>query len=185
MQRDGDAVGRDVDPLDQEPQDARLLGRVELVPDRLERAERLDDLALLELGVLSRAVLPAHRGDGPRDQLGRREQPPDLPEHEALDLAGGDRAHRAGVVAPAARPEADVVAVQPAAPARVGRRHRRAAVRAAHQAPERRRRPGARLVAPALRVRGQDLVHPIPGRAVDDRLVLARVALPLCTASPR
>ena len=46
MQRDGDAVGRDVDALDQQPQDARLLGRVELVPYRLERAERLDDLAL-------------------------------------------------------------------------------------------------------------------------------------------
>jgi DNA replication protein DnaC len=26
MQRHGDAVGRDIDPLDQEPQDARLLG---------------------------------------------------------------------------------------------------------------------------------------------------------------
>jgi hypothetical protein len=35
MQRDGDAVGRDVNPLNQQPQDARLLGRVELVPDWL------------------------------------------------------------------------------------------------------------------------------------------------------
>ena len=42
MQRDGDAVGRHVDPPDQQPHDAGLLGRVELVPDRLERAERLD-----------------------------------------------------------------------------------------------------------------------------------------------
>ena len=47
MQRDGDAVGRDLDPLDQQSQDARLLGRVELVPDRLERAEGFDDIALL------------------------------------------------------------------------------------------------------------------------------------------
>jgi hypothetical protein len=38
MQRDGDAVGCDVDPLDQQPQDPRLLGRVQLVPDRLQRA---------------------------------------------------------------------------------------------------------------------------------------------------
>ena len=45
MQRDGNAVGRDVDPLDQQPQDARLLGRVEFVPDPLERAEDVDDLA--------------------------------------------------------------------------------------------------------------------------------------------
>jgi hypothetical protein len=39
MQRDGDTVGRDVDPLDQQPQYARLLGRVEFVPHRLESAE--------------------------------------------------------------------------------------------------------------------------------------------------
>jgi hypothetical protein len=89
-QRQGDTVGRDIDPLDQEPQDARLLGRVQLVPDRLKRPEGFDDIALLELGVLSCAVLPAHRGDGPRDQLGRREQPTYLSENEALHLAGGD-----------------------------------------------------------------------------------------------
>ena len=82
-------------------------------------------------------------------------------------------------MAPATRPEADIVAIEPATPARVGRRHRRAAVRAAHEPPQRRRRPGPRLVAPALRVRGQDLVHSIPGRTVDDRLVLARIALAL------
>ena len=57
MQRDGDAVGRDVDPLDQQPQDACLLGRVELVPDRLQRSEGFDDIALLELRVLCCAVL--------------------------------------------------------------------------------------------------------------------------------
>jgi hypothetical protein len=83
MQRDGDTVGRHVDPLDQQPQDARLLDRVELVPDWLESAENIDHLAFLELGILGRAILPEHRGDGPRDQLGRREQPPHLPEHEA------------------------------------------------------------------------------------------------------
>jgi hypothetical protein len=58
MQRDGDTVGRDVDPLDQEAQDACLLGRVELVAYRLERAESLNDLGLLERCVLGRAVLP-------------------------------------------------------------------------------------------------------------------------------
>jgi hypothetical protein len=36
MQRDGDAVGRDVDPFDQQPRDPRLFGRVELVLHRLE-----------------------------------------------------------------------------------------------------------------------------------------------------
>jgi hypothetical protein len=51
MQRDGDAVGRDVDPLDQEPEDAGLLGRVELVPYGFECPEGFDDIALLEFGV--------------------------------------------------------------------------------------------------------------------------------------
>jgi hypothetical protein len=59
MQGHGDAVGRDVDPLDQEPQDARILGWVELVPHRLERAQGFEDIALLELVALSCAVLPA------------------------------------------------------------------------------------------------------------------------------
>ena len=39
VQRDGDAVGSDIDPLDQQPQDARLLSGVKLVADRLESAE--------------------------------------------------------------------------------------------------------------------------------------------------
>ena len=75
--------------------------------------------------VLSRAVLPAHCGDHPRNQLGGREQPSDLPEHQSLHLAGADRAHRAGVVAPAARPEVEVVAVQPPALARISCGQRR------------------------------------------------------------
>ena len=62
MQRDGDSVGRNVDPLDQQSHDACLLGRVELVPNRLERAQGLNDIALLELGVLSCAVLLIERG---------------------------------------------------------------------------------------------------------------------------
>jgi hypothetical protein len=93
MQGDEETVGRDVDPLDQEPQDTRLLGRVEFVPNRLERAERVDHLALFQHGMIRPTILPAHRGDGPRDQLGGCEQPPDLADHEALHLARRDRAH--------------------------------------------------------------------------------------------
>ena len=76
-----------------------MLGRVELVPDRIERAQGFNRVVLVEDCVFGRAILPAHRGDGPRDELGRCQQPPDLPQHEALDLAGGDRAYWAGVVA--------------------------------------------------------------------------------------
>ena len=48
MQRDGDAVGRDGDPLDQQPQDPGLLGRVEFVPDRFERPEGFDHFVLVD-----------------------------------------------------------------------------------------------------------------------------------------
>jgi hypothetical protein len=97
MQSHGDAVGRDFDPLYQQPEDARLLGRVELDPHRLERPEGFDDLAFLSHKVISRAVLSAHRGDRPCDHLGRCEQPMHLPEDEGFDFAGCDRADRAGL----------------------------------------------------------------------------------------
>jgi hypothetical protein len=48
MQRDGDAVLRHVDTLDQEPQDARLLGWVEFVSHRFDGAECLDHFALVD-----------------------------------------------------------------------------------------------------------------------------------------
>jgi len=45
-----------------------------------------------EHAVLGPAVLPAHCDDRPRDQLGRPEQRPDLPEHKPLDrLAAMER----------------------------------------------------------------------------------------------
>jgi hypothetical protein len=100
MQRDRDAVGGDVDPLDQEPHDACLLGRVELVPHRFERPEGFDDITLLEFGFLSCAVLPAQGGDGPRDRLRRCEKPTHLPEDQHLHLA---RRYDPGLK-PAARP---------------------------------------------------------------------------------
>jgi hypothetical protein len=45
MQREGDAVGGDVNAVDQQAEDARLLGRIQLVPHRLKRAKRLDGLS--------------------------------------------------------------------------------------------------------------------------------------------
>ena len=49
MQRDGDTAGRDVDPLDQQRR-MRAARPEELVPDRLERPESIDDLALFDDG---------------------------------------------------------------------------------------------------------------------------------------
>jgi hypothetical protein len=48
MQRDRDAIRRDVDPLDEQPEDPRLLGRVDLVPHWLERGDHLDELAYFD-----------------------------------------------------------------------------------------------------------------------------------------
>lgn len=106
------------------------------------------------------SALLARGRDRPCDQRGRREQPPDPPEHKALHLGGCNRANGAGVVAATAGTEADVVPVEPTASPGVGRRHRRAAVRATHQTPERRRRPGPHLVAATPRVQGQNLMDP-------------------------
>ena len=69
---------------------------------------------------------------------------------------------------------ADVVAVQPAVLARVRRRHRVAAGRE-DQAPQQRRRLRARAVGASDRVLGEDGVDLVPGRSIDDRLVLAGI----------
>jgi hypothetical protein len=45
----------------------RCIGRIQLVPDRLERAECPDDLPLFELSILERSVLLAHRNDAMRE----------------------------------------------------------------------------------------------------------------------
>jgi hypothetical protein len=44
-----DPVRRQIHPLDQQPHDARLLGREQFIPQRRERGDRLDDLALWPL----------------------------------------------------------------------------------------------------------------------------------------
>ena len=92
MQRDGDAVRRDIDPLDQQPHDACLLGRIELVPYRLERSERFDDIALLELGSLaapfSRRTAVIVRATSSGDASSRRTCPSTKP---STSLAASER----------------------------------------------------------------------------------------------
>ena len=125
-----------------------------------------------------RPPLWAFHASGPFPSISGQPQPTHLPEHERFDFAGGDRAHRAGVLAPAARPEADVVAVEPTAPARVGSASspRRSRCSASDH------RSGAGIRARAslprrLALVAKDLVHSVPDRPVGDRLVLTRVAL--------
>ena len=67
-----------------------------------------------------------------------------------------------------------VESVEPAAPARVARRHG-LAVGTDDQALEQGRRGSPRAAGAAVTVLGQDRVNLIPGLPIDDRLVLARV----------
>jgi hypothetical protein len=48
MQRDRDAVGSDIDPFDQQPEEPRLLSGLELVPNWPESAQRFDEIGLVE-----------------------------------------------------------------------------------------------------------------------------------------
>ena len=72
----------------------------------------------------------------------------------------------------------DIVAVEAAVLARVRRRHRVPA-RREDQAAQQRRRLRARAVGASDRVLGEDGVDLVPGRSIDDRLVLAGIARPL------
>src|SRR5512134_3148296 len=58
-----DAIGRKVDPLEQQPDDPRLLGREQLVPQQREVGDDLDDLTLRSLKFMVR------RRPCPRDDL--------------------------------------------------------------------------------------------------------------------
>ena len=50
------AIGREVDPLDQQPDDPRLLGREQLIPHRREVGDGLDDVALRDCNVARAAA---------------------------------------------------------------------------------------------------------------------------------
>ena len=149
--------GAQVDPLDQQPDDPRLLGREELVPQRREVGDGLDDLALRHLKLVLR------RRPCPRDDLGRAQQVPHLRDDRLLDLGRRHAAHGAFRVALSDGVGADIVPIQAAILARVRRRHRVAA-RREDQAAQQRRRLRARAVGASDRVLGEDGVHLVPGR---------------------
>ncbi len=129
----------------------------------------LDNLALRDLDFALR------RRPCPGDDLGRPQQMADLRDDGLLDFRRRHAPHRAFRIAPADGVGGDVVAVELAVLARMRRRHRMAAG-SEDQALEQRRRLRSRRVAASDGVLGEDGVHLVPDRAVDDRLMLAGVA---------
>ena len=115
---DGDAVDIDVDALDQQLDDARLLGREEFVPESIELDERVAHLGLADVAVVFARCRP-----GLHDHLGRAQQDANLVDDGSLDLAGRQPSDRAGFRSELLHAGGDVVAVEPALLARVGRRH--------------------------------------------------------------
>jgi hypothetical protein len=77
-----------VEPLDEQLYDARLLGREQLVPQRVEALQRLAHLGLGQV----RCLGPC-RGPGAHHHLGLAQQRPDLAHHRRLDLRGRPAAH--------------------------------------------------------------------------------------------
>ena len=80
---------RDLDPLDQQLDDARLLGREELVPQRIELQQRVRTSS----SVIWRPARVPHARC--HDDLRLAEQGAELLDHGALDLAGRHAADRA------------------------------------------------------------------------------------------
>jgi hypothetical protein len=83
-----------VDPLDQELDDPRLLGREQLVPYRGELGEKDGDLALSDLLI----AFPLCGGPGPGNQLRRSEQLLDAVEDRALYVGRRHARNRAAFV---------------------------------------------------------------------------------------
>ena len=85
-------MGVDVDALDQQLNDAGLLGRKRLISQRIERVQRVADLRLSDSAVVLLRLAP-----GPHHDLQRAQQRADLVDHRFLDLAGRNTADRAGL----------------------------------------------------------------------------------------
>ena len=170
---DVQAVGGDVDPVDQQRDDARLLGGEELVPERIERLESVTDIGLDDV-----AVVRARRLPGAGHDFGLAEHGAELVDDGGLDLARRHAADRARPGAVLQHRLADVVAVELAALAGVGRREG-GAVGAVEQPLEQRRRFGPGASGALARALFEDGVDLVPGVAVDDGLVLAGIAFAL------
>ena len=167
--------GDEIDPLDQQPDDARLLGREQLIPQRRELGDRLDDVALGN-GLVA---LPLRRRPCPGDDLGRAQQVPHLRNDRLFEFRRRHAPHRAFRVAAAGWRRwrrSSGRACRSSACATASSRGRRARRSGPAATPASAR---ATAVAAGDGVLGEDRVDLVPGRAVDDRRVLAGMARPL------
>lgn len=167
---DGDAAYIDVDALDQQLDDACLLGGKEFLPKSIELNQSVAHLGLADLV----AVLARGR-PGLHNHLWRAQQDAYLIDDCGLDFAGRQAPYRAGF-----RPEflyagGDVVPVQPPLLPGVGRRHC-VAVRRENQSSEQCRRLPTAVPCPLARILGNDQADIFPEILRDERLVLAGIA---------
>jgi hypothetical protein len=177
-QPDLDAVHPDVDPLDQQLHDPRLLGREQLVPQGIELEQRLarrvvGDFVLLRAGCAPRA----------NDDLRLPEDAAQLIDDRGLYLRRRHAANRARVWPTLQHILTDVVAVEPVALPRVRRRHSGAG-RAENQTLQQRRRLRAGPSRTGAGVLGEDCVDLVPQVLIDDRRVLARMSGALVHREP-
>src|SRR5690606_5782150 len=100
-------VASDLDALDQKLNDARLLGREQLVPKRVEPFESLPDL-----GLGQSIDLRSRRPPGADDHLRGAKEAAQLVDHRALDLRGGHPRHRAGTGSALQDRLADIVPIE-------------------------------------------------------------------------
>src|SRR4051794_22987319 len=111
----------DIDPVDQQVNDARLLRGKQLVPECREFGKRRADLLFADSAVMLACCFP-----GPHDDLWRLDEYAHLINDGGLDFCGGYAADGACLGAPFDHAGRDVIAVESLAAARVCRREREA-----------------------------------------------------------
>jgi hypothetical protein len=107
---DAEAVGRHLDPLDQQLDDSVLLGREQLVPQRLEGVEGIANRRLGNTSVRGPRCPPGGDND-----LGLNEKAADLSHYRRLNVTSRDTTDRARIGAVLQGGLADIVAVELAA----------------------------------------------------------------------
>jgi hypothetical protein len=114
---DLEAVDPDDDARYQQLKDARLLGRKQLVPQRIEPLQGLDDLTLID-----RLAVELRCPPDPHDDLGRAQHRANLVNDRRFNLARRHRPDRACVVAQLEAGRGPIESIQPAALPRVAGR---------------------------------------------------------------
>ena len=167
------ALGADVDPFNQQRHYARLLGRKEFLPQRIELVQRGAGISLGDVVGMDASTLPR-----PGHDLGLAEHGAQLVDDGRLKLTRGHAADRARPSAMLQHRLADIVAVELAIIAGV-RRREGGAIGPEQQPLQQRGRLGAGAGSTLAGALLQDRVDFVPNGAVDDGIMLAGIAIAL------